>query len=102
MTGKRSFAATLNGASRIAVTFPLSSMVRCAIFSSRSGTAHCADGARWTNEQLLFHMLFGYIIVRAIVQALFGGRPGTISVVARSREGTWLALAAGPGKGGHR
>jgi hypothetical protein len=24
------------------------------------------EGTRWTNEQLLFHMLFGYIIVRAL------------------------------------
>lgn len=25
------------------------------------------DGTRWTNEQLLFHMLFGYMIVRALL-----------------------------------
>ena len=24
-------------------------------------------GTRWTNEQLLFHMLFGYLIVRALL-----------------------------------
>jgi hypothetical protein len=23
-----------------------------------------SDGTRWTNRQLLFHMLFGYLIVR--------------------------------------
>ena len=25
-----------------------------------------SDGTRWTNRQLLFHMLFGYLIVRAL------------------------------------
>jgi len=26
-----------------------------------------SDGTRWTNRQLLFHMLFGYIIVRRLI-----------------------------------
>ncbi len=26
-----------------------------------------SDGTRWTNDQLLFHMLFGYLIVRALL-----------------------------------
>jgi DinB family protein len=26
-----------------------------------------SNGTRWTNEQLLFHMLFGYLIVRALL-----------------------------------
>ena len=26
------------------------------------------DGTKWTNEQLLFHMLFGYLLVRALLQ----------------------------------
>ena len=29
----------------------------------RSGT----DGTNWTNEQLLFHMLFGYLVVRRLL-----------------------------------
>src|SRR5574340_593169 len=29
-----------------------------------SGPSH---GTRWTNEQLLFHMLFGYLVVRALL-----------------------------------
>jgi hypothetical protein len=29
----------------------------------RSGT----DGTKWTNEQLLFHMLFGYLVVRRLL-----------------------------------
>jgi hypothetical protein len=36
-------------------------------------TAHAADlrrrsdGTRWTNEQLLFHMVFGYLVVRVLL-----------------------------------
>jgi hypothetical protein len=26
-----------------------------------------SSGTKWTNEQLLFHMLFGYLIVRALL-----------------------------------
>jgi len=26
-----------------------------------------SDGTRWTNEQLLFHMVFGYLIVRTLI-----------------------------------
>ena len=26
-----------------------------------------SDGTRWTNQQLLFHMLFGYLIIRALL-----------------------------------
>ena len=26
-----------------------------------------SDGTRWTNHQLLFHMLFGYLVVRALL-----------------------------------
>lgn len=40
-----------------------------------------ADGTRWTNEQLLFHMLFGYLIVRAllVLARIFGRLPGGAS-----------------------
>lgn len=36
-----------------------------------------SDGTRWTNEQLLYHMLFGYIVVRALLPLvrLFGHLP---------------------------
>lgn len=35
------------------------------------------DGTRWTNEQLLFHMLFGYILIRPLLFLLriFGRLP---------------------------
>src|SRR5437764_10527370 len=26
-----------------------------------------SDGTKWTNEQLLFHMLFGYLVVRRLL-----------------------------------
>jgi hypothetical protein len=34
-------------------------------------------GTRWTNEQLLFHMVFGYMVVRALLPLvrLFGRLP---------------------------
>ncbi len=31
-----------------------------------------SDGTRWTNDQLLFHMLFGYLIVRALLWLVRG------------------------------
>ena len=31
-----------------------------------------SDGTRWTNEQLLFHMLFGYLVVRALLPLVRG------------------------------
>jgi hypothetical protein len=46
-----------------------------------AGLARRTDGTRWTNEQLLFHMLFGYIIVRALLPlvAVFGRLPPGVS-----------------------
>ncbi|WP_431958563.1 DinB family protein [Nocardia lijiangensis] len=40
-----------------------------------------SDGTRWTNEQLLFHMVFGYMVVRRllIVVRMFGRLPEGVS-----------------------
>lgn len=40
-----------------------------------------SDGTRWTNRQLLFHMLFGYLIVRALLPLVrvFGRLPDQYS-----------------------
>ncbi len=40
-----------------------------------------SDGTRWTNEQLLFHMLLGYLILRALTMLvrLFGRLPDGVS-----------------------
>ena len=40
-----------------------------------------SDGTKWTNEQLLFHMLFGYLIVRAllVLARVLGRTPGRAS-----------------------
>jgi hypothetical protein len=40
-----------------------------------------SNGTRWTNEQLLFHMLFGYLIVRAllVLVRVFGRLPPGVS-----------------------
>jgi hypothetical protein len=35
--------------------------------ASSSSLHRRSSGTRWTNEQLLFHMLFGYLIVRALL-----------------------------------
>lgn len=32
-----------------------------------AGLRRPSDGTRWTNEQLLFHMLFGYLLVRNLM-----------------------------------
>jgi hypothetical protein len=45
-----------------------------------------SNGTRWTNEQLLFHMLFGYLIVRAllVLARIFGWLPdGASAALAR-------------------
>jgi hypothetical protein len=40
-----------------------------------------SNGARWTNEQLLFHMLLGYLIMRALLTLvrLFSRLPAGVS-----------------------
>ena len=39
------------------------------------------DGTRWTNEQLLFHMVFGYMVVQRllVLVRVFGRFPGQVS-----------------------
>lgn len=50
-----------------------------------------SNGTRWTNEQLLFHMLFGYILVRVLVllAKAFSRAP---DVVSKSFAGTLNAV----------
>src|SRR5215210_5622314 len=40
-----------------------------------------SDGTRWTNEQLLFHMLFGYLVVRRLLPLvrILGRLPDPVS-----------------------
>jgi len=40
-----------------------------------------SQGTRWTNEQLLFHLLFGYVVVRAllVLMNLLGRLPDAVS-----------------------
>jgi hypothetical protein len=40
-----------------------------------------SEGTRWTNQQLLFHMLFGYLVVRALLVPvhIFGLLPAAAS-----------------------
>jgi hypothetical protein len=49
--------------------------------ASPADLRRASDGTRWTNEQLLFHMLFGYLIVRALLRLVrtFGRLPDGFS-----------------------
>ena len=40
-----------------------------------------SNGTKWTNEQLLFHMLFGFLVVRALLPLVkgFGRLPDAVS-----------------------
>ena len=70
-----------------------------------------SNGTRWTNEELLFHIVFGYMVVRAllVVVRLFGVLPdGASKVYARILDaGTgpfdvvnyWGSRAAATAKG---
>jgi hypothetical protein len=40
---------------------------RLARNASRSDLNASSDGTRWTNQQLLFHMMFGYLLVRRLL-----------------------------------
>jgi DinB family protein len=43
--------------------------------ADRAGLRRRSDGTRWTNQQLLFHMVFGYLVVRALlILARLAGR----------------------------
>jgi hypothetical protein len=46
-----------------------------------TGLRRRSNGTKWTNEQLLFHMLFGYLIVRALLPLarIFGRLPDSAS-----------------------
>ncbi|MFG1643505.1 hypothetical protein ACGFMK_24695 [Amycolatopsis sp. NPDC049252] len=60
-----------------------------------------SDGTRWTNEQLLYHMLFGYLVVRSLLVLVhpFGRLPDRVSrgfarvLAGRSRACTGTSTA---------
>lgn len=51
--------------------------------ASQADLAKRTRGTRWTNKQLLWHMLFGYMIVRAllVLVRVFGRLPRSVSTV---------------------
>ena len=51
--------------------------------ASPADLVRVSDGTRWTNEQLLFHMLFGYLVVRnlRVIVKNFGRLPEPTSRV---------------------
>ncbi|MFE5029472.1 hypothetical protein ACFRAO_40805 [Streptomyces sp. NPDC056656] len=51
--------------------------------ASEANLRRLTEGTRWTNEQLLFHMLFGYILMRPLLVLLriFGRLPRRVGRV---------------------
>jgi hypothetical protein len=51
--------------------------------ASPADLARPSNGTRWTNEQLLFHMLFGYLLMRALIllAGVFARLPASASQV---------------------
>src|SRR5215468_1558402 len=49
--------------------------------ASPADLARRSDGTRWTNQQLLFHMLFGYLLMRPLIvlARVFARLPATAS-----------------------
>ena len=49
--------------------------------ASPADFARRSEGTRWTNQQLLFHMLFGYLLMRPLIvlARVFARRPATAS-----------------------
>ena len=49
--------------------------------ASASDLSRLTDGTRWTNQQLLFHMVFGYMVVRRLLWLVrgFGRLPDRFS-----------------------
>nr|WP_179791619.1 DinB family protein [Actinopolymorpha rutila] len=58
--------------------------------ASPAALERASEGTRWTNQQLLFHMLFGYMIVRRLLPLVraFGRLP-----VGFSRRFAWILNA---------
>jgi len=64
-----------------------------------TGLRRRSNGTRWTNEQLLFHMMFGYLITRPVlvIASIFGRLPRRCqqSMRAAPRRHAW---AVSPGQ----
>jgi hypothetical protein len=54
---------------------------RLAEDASRKDLARRSNGTRWTNQQLLFHMLLGYLIMRPLIMlaGMFARMPASTS-----------------------
>ena len=54
---------------------------RLVSLASPSDLRRRTDGTRWTNQQMLFHMVFGYLIVRRLLPLVrgFGRVPEGVS-----------------------
>ena len=56
--------------------------------------ARASSGTRWTNQQLLFHMLFGYLITRALI--VLAGMSARLPASASREFAGLLNAATGP------
>ena len=45
-----------------------------------------SEGTKWTNQQLLFHMMFGYLIVRALLVLVHVSACSPTGPAKRSRD----------------
>jgi len=62
--------------------------------ASPDDLARASSGTRWTNQQLLFHMLFGYLITRALI--VLAGMSDRLPVGASRQFARLLNVATGP------
>lgn len=53
-----------------------------------------SNGTRWTNDQLLFHMLFGYIIVRTLLWLVRGRSRAASTRSARAADPVGVRVVA--------
>jgi hypothetical protein len=66
-----------------------------------------SDGTRWTNRELLFHMLFGYLVVRRLLPLVKGlgllppraSKPFAALLDASTRPFDWINYAGSVGGG---
>ena len=62
--------------------------------ASPDDLARASSGTRWTNQQLLFHMLFGYLITRALI--VLAGMSARLPASASRVFAGLLNAATGP------
>ena len=62
--------------------------------ATATGLRRRSAGTRWTNQQLLFHMVFGYLVVRTLLPLVRGF--GRLPLVDSRRFSAVLHAVRGP------